>query len=66
MKRRIKLGLVSSGLSRADADRMGFTYFDSVEAAIAAELDGSAASASVGVLTHSGFTIPIITRSETG
>ena len=65
MKRRIKLGLVSSGLSRADADRMGFTYFDSVEAAIAVELDGSADPASVGVLTHSGFTIPVITGSET-
>jgi nickel-dependent lactate racemase len=66
MKRRIKLGLVSSGLGQADADRMGFIYFDSVEAAIAAELDGSALSASVGVLTHGGFTIPFIVSPETG
>lgn len=61
MRRRIKFGLVSPGLSRAEAARMDFAYYDSVEEAIAAELAGSTGSdASVGVLTHGGFTIPLV------
>ena len=60
MKRRIKFGLVSAGLSQADAARMGFAYYDSVEDAVTAELAGSSEPASVGVLTHSGFTIPLV------
>lgn len=60
MKRRIKLSLVSPGLSRADAVRMGFAYYDSVEEAVTAELEGAVGYASVGVLTHGGFTLPLV------
>lgn len=60
MKRRIRFGLVSSGLTRADAARMGFAYYDSVEEAIAVELGGSNGHGSVGVMTHGGFTIPLV------
>ena len=60
MKRRIKFGLVSPGLDQGVADRMGFAYYDSVEQAIAAELDGATGRESVGVLTHGGFMIPSV------
>lgn len=60
MKRRIRFGLVSPGLSRADAARMGFAYYDSVEEAVAAELDSLAGDALVGVITHGGFTVPVV------
>ncbi len=65
MKRRINLGLVSPGLSRADAARMGFVYYDSVEDAISAELVDSTSRAAVGILTHGGFTIPLVTTTQT-
>jgi len=60
MRRRIKLGLVSPGLSRTDAAQMGFAYYDSVEEAVAAELEETAGHGSVGVLTHGGFTLPLV------
>jgi nickel-dependent lactate racemase len=60
MKRRIKLGLVSSGLSRAEAARMGFVYYNTVEAALAAELDDRDGNAAVGMLTHAGVTLPLV------
>jgi nickel-dependent lactate racemase len=60
MKRRIRFGLVSPGLSRVDADRMGFAYYASVEEAVDAELGESPEPACVGVLTHSDFTIPLV------
>jgi hypothetical protein len=60
MKSRIRFGLVSPGLSWADADRLGFAYFESVEEGIAAELDRSVGATAVGVLTHAGLTVPLI------
>lgn len=48
MKRRIQIGLVSSGLSPSDAHRMGFIYYHSIEAAISAELDRQGQEAMVG------------------
>ena len=54
MKRRIQLSLVSPGLSRADAARMGFAYYDTVEQAVAAGRDR------VAVITHAGVTIPLV------
>jgi lactate racemase len=54
MKHRIRLGLVSPGLDRAAADVMGFEYFDSLNAALAA------APGPVAVLTHAGNTLPLL------
>jgi nickel-dependent lactate racemase len=64
MKRRIRLGLVSTGLTRADADRMGFAYFDSVEAAIAAQLPPGDGRGSVAVMPAAGFTIPLVSAES--
>ena len=60
IKQRINIGLVSPGLSWADAARMGIAYYDSVEQAISAEIDVSQDDAKVAVLTHGGFTIPVL------
>ncbi len=60
MKRRIKFGLVSTGLSQVEANQMGFIYYDTVEAAIAAELKGQDRAATIAVLTHAGVTLPLV------
>jgi len=60
MKERIRICLVSSGLSLCDANQMGFGYYDSVEAALIDVLDGQAKQPVVGVLTHGGVTLPIL------
>ena len=60
MRRRIKFGLVSSGLSKADAEQMGFIYYDSVENAIKEELKTQSSHSAVAVLTHGGVTLPMI------
>jgi hypothetical protein len=60
MKSRIRFGLVSPGLSRADADCMGFAYYESVEEAIERELGRLRGDALIGVLTHAGLTVPLV------
>ena len=50
----VTISLVSPGLSRADAARMGFAYYDTVEQAVAAGRDR------VAVITHAGVTIPLV------
>ena len=60
MKRRLKFGLVSEGLGQVEADLMGFTYYQSVEEAIEAELNGRRREQSIGVLTHAGVTLPMV------
>lgn len=60
MKERIRICLVSSGLSFYDANQMGFGYYDSVGAALVDALDDQAKQPVVGVLTHGGVTLPIL------
>lgn len=60
MKERIRICLVSSGLSLYDANQMGFGYYDSVGAAFDDVLDDQAKQPAVGVLTHGGVTLPIL------
>lgn len=60
MRRHIKFGLVSSGLSKADAERMGFIYYHSVENAIKEALKTQGSHSAVSVLTHGGVTLPMI------
>lgn len=60
MKRRIRFGLVSSGLSSNQALRMGFSYYKNLETAIRSEIQMHEGQHAVGVLTHGGVTLPII------
>ena len=53
-KRRIRLGFVSDGLSRSDATRIGFHYFQTVDEAIQREITGCVDPISVGIITHGG------------
>jgi hypothetical protein len=53
-KRRIRLGLVSDGLSQSDAARMGFHYFQTVDEAIQREIAGCVDPISLGIITHGG------------
>jgi nickel-dependent lactate racemase len=56
MKERIRICLVSAGLSLYDANQMGFGYYDSVGAAFDDVLNDQAKQPAVGVLTHGGVT----------
>lgn len=60
MKRRIKFALVSSGLNQKDANAMGFKYYETVKEAIAGELKGPDNNSAIGVLTHGGVTLPLL------
>jgi nickel-dependent lactate racemase len=60
MKRRIRFGLVSTGLSRDDAARMGFAYYDTIADAIEAESRRAENGFAIGVMTHGGVTLPLL------
>lgn len=60
MKRRIKFGLVSSGLNKTEAERMGFVYYETVETAVKEVLKPQGNNSAVAVLTHGGVTLPMI------
>jgi len=60
VRERIKICLVSSGLSDSDVNRIGFTYYKTIEEAIAAELRICGNEPRIGVLTHGGVILPLI------
>ncbi len=63
LRERVKLALVSSGLSQADAEVMGLAYFNSVEEAVAAavvQLPAAERPGSVAVLPQGGVVLPIV------
>ena len=64
VRERIKICLVSSGLSASDVNRIGFTYYKTIGKAIATELRGCGNEPQVGVLTHGGVTLPLIRSSQ--
>jgi nickel-dependent lactate racemase len=67
MKRRIRIGLVSSGLKPDDARTMGFDYFESVEDAIqdaVSRLPASERRGSVAVVTHAGLVLPVLAETR--
>jgi nickel-dependent lactate racemase len=64
IRERIKICLVSSGLSASDANRIGFTYYKTVEKAIETELRHCANEPRVGVLTHGGVILPLIRSAQ--
>jgi hypothetical protein len=63
IKKRIRIAVVSSGLDPADGERMGFTSYESIEAALRGEVAGRGGKTSVGVLTHGGVSLPLV-RSQ--
>ncbi len=63
MKKRVNIGLVSSGLTQTDADLMGVNYYSTLEDAIneaIQKLTPQARMGSIGILPQAGITLPII------
>lgn len=63
LRRRIKLALVSSGLSQAEAEVMGLDYYNSVEEAVTAavtQLPAAERPGSVAVLPQGGVVLPMV------
>ena len=63
LMRRIRLVLVSDGLTADDAREMGIDYYPSVEAAVAAEIDRlpiGARSGAIGIVPQAGIVLPVI------
>jgi nickel-dependent lactate racemase len=61
IKQRIKIALVSHGLSEEIGSEMGFTYYDSLERAVEKELSALAdPRGSLGILTHGGVSLPLL------
>jgi len=60
IRRRIRIAVVSRGLSREVCAAMGFGYYETVDAAIEKELSALADPVkAVGVLTHGGVSLPV-------
>ena len=63
LKQRIKLALVSTGLTSTDATAMGLAYYDSVETAVAAtvnRLPPADRPGAVAVLPQAGLLLPLL------
>ncbi len=66
-RQRLRIALVTSGLTRQEVERMGFGYYPSVEAALqqtVSQLPEQARNGSVGILTHGGILLPLISEIE--
>jgi nickel-dependent lactate racemase len=59
MKRRLRIGLVSSGLAPEEVCRMGFSHYPSVEAAVR-DAPVAGKEGPIGLLTHGGVTLPLL------
>jgi len=60
IRQNIRISLVSHGLTRADAGRMGFGCFETLEAAVHHACEDSGGT-DIGVLTHGGISWPYLT-----
>lgn len=61
MKQRIRIGVVSEGITVEMAAQMGFSYFDSVETAVVSELSRlDNTQEAIGVLIQGAVTLPIV------
>jgi lactate racemase len=63
VKERESVYMVSTGVCADDARRLGFTPFESMQAAVDAALSVKGASALVTVLTHAPDMLPVILRA---
>ena len=65
LKQRINLVLVSDGLARTDADLMGLPFYDTVEAALEAEINRlpeARRPGAVAFLPQAGIVLPLVPR----
>ena len=63
LMRRIRLVLVSDGLTADDARTMGIDYYPNVEAAVVAEIDrlpSGAQKGAIGIVPQAGLVLPVI------
>lgn len=61
---RVRISMVTDGLSRDVAREMGYVHHDSVESALADALARQGPQAPVSVMTHGGYTYPIVSGEE--
>jgi len=54
------ISLVWPRLNAVDSVRMDFSYYDTIEDALAIELGGRSRDAEVGVLTRGSVSLPIV------
>jgi nickel-dependent lactate racemase len=62
-QQRVRVGLVTGGLSRQQVERMGLAYYPTLEAGVEQammQLPEQARACSAGVLTHGGILLPLI------
>lgn len=64
MRERVCIRLVSEGLSPNLAREMGYPHYDCVEHALADALSRQGRLASISVITHGGYTYPMISGEE--
>ena len=57
---RLRVSMVTDGLPRTDADQMGLTLYDTVEDALAAAINRQGNQATASVMTHGGYTFPMV------
>ena len=60
----IQLVIVSEGLSASEVKANGFAHFDSLQEAVDAHLAKADPDAKVGVITHGGYTYPILEETK--
>lgn len=61
---RIRISLVSSGLTRDVANQMGYTHYDTAQDALEAALARQGPKARVSAITHGGYTYPAVLRED--
>ena len=61
---RICISMVTEGLSPDMTEEMGYAHYESVEAALSDALSRQGPRASVSVMTHGGYTYPMVTGEE--
>lgn len=61
---RVRISMVTDGLSPDTASEMGYLHYDSVDAALSNALSRQGPQASVSVMTHGGYTYPIVSGEE--
>ena len=61
---RVRICMVTDGLSPVTARQMGYRHFGSVEAALSDALSRQGPEATVSVMTHGGYTYPIVSGEE--
>jgi hypothetical protein len=63
VKERESVYIVSDGIGPGDAKKLGFTHFDTIQAALDAALRAKGESARITVLTHAPDMLPVIAPS---